>query len=290
MVERLTAIGDITSAVSAMPFVLAGSGVFPVELVEVLAAVAAAATRRLGDRIVTYVPPVRVDGELPPVTVPPDVCVPVIADDEPVGPGGVGHLHLSCVDGVRPTASDRVTLEFLAGHAADLSAARCRERRQTEAIDRMGRDLAAAREEAAQLTSALASNRQIGIATGIVVASEKVTTEQAFTRLTEISQKSNRKLRDVADDVVYTGVVPSPAPRADRTARQRRPGRETPVPSARNVEEPGPRAGRRLKRLGTSHDDHKDTSTADEPGGLFTPTATPVPRAATTHRRPSGSE
>ena len=37
---------------------------------------------------------------------------------------------------------------------------------------------------------------------------ENVTAENAFARLREHSQRTNRKLRDVADDVVLTGELP----------------------------------------------------------------------------------
>jgi AmiR/NasT family two-component response regulator len=36
----------------------------------------------------------------------------------------------------------------------------------------------------------------------------KITEPQGFELLREISQRTNRKLRDVADELVFTGVLP----------------------------------------------------------------------------------
>jgi GAF domain-containing protein len=57
------------------------------------------------------------------------------------------------------------------------------------------------------LEVALASNRNIGIAIGIIMASELVTDEQAFDLLRIKSQSTHRKLRDVASDVTRTGTI-----------------------------------------------------------------------------------
>ena len=55
------------------------------------------------------------------------------------------------------------------------------------------------------------SNRRIGIAIGILMARAGHTDEQAFECLRDASQQHNRKLRDIAEDVIYTGAVPTPA-------------------------------------------------------------------------------
>lgn len=65
-----------------------------------------------------------------------------------------------------------------------------------------------AENRADNLERALASNRTIGTAMGIVMAHERLTSEQAFDRLRQFSQGSNRKLRDVAEDVIFTGTLP----------------------------------------------------------------------------------
>jgi hypothetical protein len=55
------------------------------------------------------------------------------------------------------------------------------------------------------LKRALKTNRRIGVAMGVLMATHKVTDEQAFDLLRIASQNSNRKLAEVADDVVETG-------------------------------------------------------------------------------------
>ena len=64
------------------------------------------------------------------------------------------------------------------------------------------------RTRAANLHLALMSNRRIGVAIGILMASRLWTEEQAFDALGEASQALNRKLRDIAEDVVLTGEMP----------------------------------------------------------------------------------
>ena len=58
-------------------------------------------------------------------------------------------------------------------------------------------------DEVRQLKEALDSNRRIGMAMGLVMGQLQVTDEEAFDALRRISQNTNRKLRDVADDVIY---------------------------------------------------------------------------------------
>ncbi len=58
------------------------------------------------------------------------------------------------------------------------------------------------------LEAALASNRRIGMAIGILMASLKITDEQAFDLLRMTSQHTHRKLREVAEEVILTGAVP----------------------------------------------------------------------------------
>ena len=57
-------------------------------------------------------------------------------------------------------------------------------------------------EEVEQLRAALVSNRRIGMAMGILMRDRNVDEDQAFAYLRRVSQDSNRKLRDVADDVI----------------------------------------------------------------------------------------
>lgn len=58
------------------------------------------------------------------------------------------------------------------------------------------------------LELALESSRVIGMAMGILMSSRLVTAEEAFNLLRRASQESNRKLRDVATDVMETGALP----------------------------------------------------------------------------------
>jgi DNA-binding response OmpR family regulator len=70
------------------------------------------------------------------------------------------------------------------------------------------RRLLQAEVRANNLEVAVATNRRIGMAVGVLMAREKVTSETAFQRLRQQSNRTNRKLRDVADEVVLTGDLP----------------------------------------------------------------------------------
>jgi hypothetical protein len=68
-------------------------------------------------------------------------------------------------------------------------------------------DAAAERELLDQLRAAVASNRVIGTAIGILMALRKVSEAEAFDILRRASQHTNRKLRDIAEEVVRMGTV-----------------------------------------------------------------------------------
>ena len=55
---------------------------------------------------------------------------------------------------------------------------------------------------------ALDSNRVIGTAVGIAMASYRLTAQQGFQLLVTASQNTNSKLRDIAARVVDTGALP----------------------------------------------------------------------------------
>ena len=57
------------------------------------------------------------------------------------------------------------------------------------------------------LERALASNRQIGVAIGVLMHQHHLTEEQAFDVLRAASQDSNRKLADLALEVIHTGTL-----------------------------------------------------------------------------------
>lgn len=70
-------------------------------------------------------------------------------------------------------------------------------------------ELARAREKIQNLEIALTTSRRIGIALGILMASRRLSETEAFDMLRRVSQSSHRKLRDIADDLVYTGELPA---------------------------------------------------------------------------------
>jgi GAF domain-containing protein len=53
-----------------------------------------------------------------------------------------------------------------------------------------------------QLQEGLATNREIGAAVGILMATHQVSSEEAFELLSKASQRLNRKLRDIATGIV----------------------------------------------------------------------------------------
>ena len=64
---------------------------------------------------------------------------------------------------------------------------------------------------AANLLKALESNRETGVAIGVLMARHGLTREQAFDVLRHASQNSNRKLAHVAGEVAETGAYPQRA-------------------------------------------------------------------------------
>jgi hypothetical protein len=58
------------------------------------------------------------------------------------------------------------------------------------------------------LQRALESNREIGVAMGILMARNLFTSDQAFEHLRQASQATHRRLRDIAADVATTGEIP----------------------------------------------------------------------------------
>jgi GAF domain-containing protein len=65
---------------------------------------------------------------------------------------------------------------------------------------------AGAREEVAQMKQAMASRAQIEQAKGIIMRDYRCTAEEAFAILVEMSSRSNRKLRDIAQSVVTDAI------------------------------------------------------------------------------------
>ena len=74
-------------------------------------------------------------------------------------------------------------------------------------VTRLRAELAAAIEHGENLQVALASNRRIGMAIGILMVTGRLPEDVAFERLREASMRRNVKLRDVAEDVIHTGTL-----------------------------------------------------------------------------------
>ncbi len=66
---------------------------------------------------------------------------------------------------------------------------------------------AGAQEEVAQMRQAMASRAQIEQAKGVIMSTQRCTPEEAFVILVDLSSRSNRKLRDVAQSVI-AGAAP----------------------------------------------------------------------------------
>jgi AmiR/NasT family two-component response regulator len=75
------------------------------------------------------------------------------------------------------------------------------------AADSVGIELARAHDKISNLETALESSRRIGMAMGILMAQFRIRQEQAFDMLRDASQTQNRKLRDLAEDVILIGTL-----------------------------------------------------------------------------------
>ncbi|GAA1902419.1 ANTAR domain-containing protein [Lapillicoccus jejuensis] len=82
-------------------------------------------------------------------------------------------------------------------------------RRQVEQLTRRVEQLTT---QVGNLRLALDSNRQIGMAVGILMALRGATESDAFDDLVQVSRTTNRKVREVAADVVQTGELPPADP------------------------------------------------------------------------------
>jgi hypothetical protein len=67
----------------------------------------------------------------------------------------------------------------------------------------------AAHVRAANLATALETSRRISAAIGIVMAQHRCTYDDAFQLIRSVSQRSHRKMRDLAEDIVFTGALPN---------------------------------------------------------------------------------
>jgi len=89
-----------------------------------------------------------------------------------------------------------------------------------------------ARDMADNLQVALESRAVIDQAKGILIERHRLTPDQAFQLLAQVSMNANRKVRDVADHLVHTGELPVPAAGNGRRPQRRqsrgRPGEGVP--------------------------------------------------------------
>lgn len=68
--------------------------------------------------------------------------------------------------------------------------------------------LRAAETKIKNLEIALTSNRHIAMAIGILMATQHLSADQAFDLLRSASQSQHRKLRELAEAVLFTGHIP----------------------------------------------------------------------------------
>jgi len=102
--------------------------------------------------------------------------------------------------------------------------------------ERLADLVTAHRTRADNLGIALTSNRQIGVAIGILMANHKLTSDDAFDLLRRVSQRSHRKVHDLALEVIDTRMLELPAG-------------HTPMPPPATLgTEPGAALGRKASR------------------------------------------
>jgi AmiR/NasT family two-component response regulator len=77
----------------------------------------------------------------------------------------------------------------------------------TAEVDRLRHDLDTASRQSESLQAALESNRRIGMAIGILMATRQLTEAAAFDCLRQVSNQRNVKLRLVAEEVIYEGAL-----------------------------------------------------------------------------------
>jgi tetrahydromethanopterin S-methyltransferase subunit F len=114
-------------------------------------------------------------------------------------------------------------------------------------VQRLRAELADTQARADHLEVGLRTNRRIGAAIGIVMSEYRLGIDAAFELLSTISQHSNRKVRDLAEDVLHTGTldVNDSTRSPDRVDRPRAHLRVSPNEAKTGSNQHAERAGRR---------------------------------------------
>jgi len=124
------------------------------------------------------------------------VSTPFLVDAVAGVPGYRGVVVHCWREGYRPRAVEAALARSAVDHAIALISQQ-RLTDQMRALQRM----------ATNLQGALGSNREIGTALGILMATHRISLPEAFDLLRTASQHSHRKLRNVAEEVVFTGAL-----------------------------------------------------------------------------------
>lgn len=103
------------------------------------------------------------------------------------------------IEGLTAGADDYIVKPF---HSREL---RARLAVHHEMAQRREKALRDSESRAENLQTALTTNRRIGLGLGILMSRYRVTDEVAFAMLRRISNDSNRPIRDVAEEVIFTG-------------------------------------------------------------------------------------
>lgn len=146
-----------------------------------------------------------------------------ILGDMATDPGPSADLQSQINDLVRQVTTNRASIDALVRRAdasevrADAAETRADALEARAQVDRdmiadLQRDGVLTQQHAAQMDEALKSSRTIGAAIGIIMASRRLGEAEAFEVLRAVSQNSNRKLRDLAADLVASAVVTEAPP------------------------------------------------------------------------------
>jgi chromosomal replication initiation ATPase DnaA len=150
-----------------------------------------------------------------------------VPEDDPAGTAG--RLHAVADDALDTAAQVRDEARRLRAQAeatrARLAQVDCTPASELKRVlDELRSRLESAEATITHLQEALHTNRRIGVAMGILMARLHLTHDQAWEFLRQQSQRSNRKLRDLADEIVYTGTLDGAGAAMDGDGRVGHPG------------------------------------------------------------------